>query len=73
MLVSTYRNGPEGPGEGGGRASLGRTEWRDVEAFVSFALDEGGEDVVLVGLGAGGSIAASLVHESETAEGTVHE
>lgn len=56
-LAIAYRNDPDGPRVADGRSRLGATEWRDVEAAVRFALDEGARDVVLVGYSMGGMLA----------------
>jgi len=66
-LTITYRNDPGAP-HGGGRSGLGNPEWEDLQAAVGYALDEGAADVVLMGYGVGGTIAAVFLHESTEAE-----
>ena len=66
-LTITYRNDPGAP-HGGGRSGLGNPEWEDLQAAVEYALDEGAADVVLMGYGVGGTIAAVFLHESTEAE-----
>lgn len=66
-LTITYRNDPGAPDEGG-RSGLGNPEWEDLQAAVEYALDEGAADVVLMGYGVGGTIAAMFLHESIEAE-----
>jgi alpha-beta hydrolase superfamily lysophospholipase len=66
-LVVTYRNDPAAPPSPNQRYSLGRHEWRDLEAAVDYAVASGAADVVLVGFGMGGSASALLVRESESA------
>jgi len=67
-LVVTYRNDPPAPESPNRRHSLGKHEWRDLEAAVEYAIVEGAADVVLVGYGMGGGIAATFVRESEWGE-----
>jgi uncharacterized protein len=66
-LAISYRNDPDGPASPDGRSHLGATEWTDVEAAVSWALDQGAEDVVLVGLSMGGACIAELLRRSALA------
>jgi len=65
-LTVTYRNDPGAP-DGGGRSGLGNPEWKDLQAAVEYALDQGAEDVVLMGYGLGGTIAATFLHSSAEA------
>lgn len=65
-LTITYRNDPGAP-DGGGRHGLGDPEWEDLEAAVEYALEEGAADVVLMGYGMGGTIAAVFLEESAQA------
>ena len=55
-LVISYRNDGLAPSAPDGRYGLGSTEWRDVEAAISFAVDNGAKDVVLFGWSMGGAI-----------------
>ena len=66
-LVVTYRNDTGAPAADDGRHRLGAQEWEDLEAAVAYALDEGAQDVVLVGYAMGGSIAATFMRESDLA------
>lgn len=64
MLVTSYRNDDAAPQTDGRRHTYGLTEAADVEAAVQFALDRGASDVVVFGIGAGGSAALSFVYDS---------
>lgn len=65
-LTITYRNDPGAP-DGGGRYGLGQPEWKDVEAAVDYAVEEGAGDVVLFGWGMGGTAATMFLHSSARA------
>lgn len=66
-LAITYRNDPGVPGDPSGRWAYGRTEWRDLEGAVRYALQQGAHDVVLVGYSMGGGITASFLRHSTLA------
>lgn len=64
-LVVSFRNDGEAPASADGRYHLGQSEWRDVDAAVSYALDQGAQQIVLFGWSLGGTIALQLTLESE--------
>jgi uncharacterized protein len=66
-LAISYRNDPDGPASPDGRSHLGATEWLDVEAAARWALANGAEDLVLVGMSMGGACIAELLRRSELA------
>lgn len=66
MAVS-YRNDPDAPAAPDGRYGLGATEWRDLDAAVTWARDAGARDVVLVGYSMGGAVVTSWLHSSPQA------
>ena len=55
-LLISYRNDGLAPSASDGRYGLGSTEWRDVEAAIDFALEQGAREVVLFGWSMGGAI-----------------
>ncbi|MCB5275910.1 hypothetical protein BJG92_03464 [Arthrobacter sp. SO5] len=64
-LVVSFRNDGEAPASADRRYHLGQSEWRDVDAAVSYALDQGASQIVLFGWSLGGTIALQLTLESE--------
>lgn len=68
-LSITYRNdfagGPEGPD---GVSHFGAEEWRDLRSAVTYAREEGAEQVVLVGYSQGASLVSFYLRE----EGSAH-
>ena len=66
-LAIAYRNDEDASGDPSGQYGYGRTEWRDLEGAVRYALDHGADDVVLVGYSMGGAITASFLERSDLA------
>lgn len=56
-LVVSYRNDGEAPRSRSGAYALGASEWRDVDAAISFALRHGADRVILMGWSMGGAVA----------------
>src|SRR4051812_8773080 len=67
VLDIEYRNDPDAPAGPSGRYGYGATEWHDLDAAVSFAVDLGAKDVVLFGSSMGGAIVASFLEHSPQA------
>ncbi|MDQ0645555.1 alpha/beta hydrolase family protein [Microbacterium murale] len=73
-LVVSYRNDGEAPRSKGGSYALGASEWRDVDAAISYALRHGATQVLLMGWSMGGAIALQTAVSSahrETIAGLV--
>lgn len=66
-LLISYRNDFEAPSSRDGRYSLGDTEWRDVEAALAFAKEQGATSVVLMGWSMGGATVLQAVDRSPLA------
>ncbi len=66
-LDITYRNDLGAPQDPSGQYRYGRTEWRDLEGAVRYAVDHGAKEVVLVGFSMGGAITAAFLENSELA------
>ncbi len=67
-LCVSYRNDPEAPDDPDGIYRQGAREWEDVEPAVRYALDQGAEDLLLVGFSMGGQITANFLRRSELAD-----
>jgi uncharacterized protein len=64
-LVPTYRNDTGAPEDPSGMLRYGLTEWRDLEAAVRYALDNGATDVVLAGYSMGGGVIMAFLQRSK--------
>jgi len=67
-LVPTYRNDTGAPEDPSGKLRYGLTEWRDLEAAVRYALDDGAKDVVLAGYSMGGGVIMAFLQRSKLRE-----
>lgn len=63
VLVPTYRGDRVAPDPTDG-VTFGLTEWRDVETAVRYAIDEGADDVVVMGVSMGGAVTAIFLERS---------
>ena len=54
-LLISYRNDHDAPSTADNRYALGDTEWRDVEAAMQYAIDNGAREIVLMGWSMGGA------------------
>ena len=67
-LTITYRNDEGAPEDPSGLLRYGLTEWKDLEAAVLYAVDEGADRVVLYGMSMGGGIVMSFLQRSGVAD-----
>jgi len=63
-LLITYRNDEGAPANPDGLHRHGQTEWKDLEGAVSYAIEHGAEDLILVGYSMGGAIVTNFLYES---------
>jgi uncharacterized protein len=64
-LAIAYRNDAGAPQDDSGRYQYGRTEWRDLDGAVRYALDHGATGVTMVGDSMGGAITAAFLERSD--------
>jgi len=64
VLAFSYRNDDGAPESTDKQHWLGLTEWRDLEAAMEYASDNGAEDFILYGYSMGGGMCLNLLYES---------
>jgi alpha-beta hydrolase superfamily lysophospholipase len=69
-LIVSYRNDGDAPRSDDYRYALGDREWRDIEPAMQYALDNGAEELVLMGWSMGGATVLQALTRSPLA-GTV--
>jgi hypothetical protein len=67
-MVVSYRNDSAACSDPSGRAHFGHREWRDLEAAVAVAVDEGARKIILGGMSLGGAIIATFLRRSALAD-----
>jgi alpha-beta hydrolase superfamily lysophospholipase len=65
VLDITYRNDAGVPADPSGLLQYGQTEWRDLDAAVTWAKDKGAQHVILVGESMGGATVAAFFENSD--------
>ena len=70
-LMITYRNDEGVPGNPDGFIRFGQTEWEDLQGAARYALEQGAEDLVLVGYSMGGAVVSSFLYKSPQADRVV--
>jgi dipeptidyl aminopeptidase/acylaminoacyl peptidase len=66
-LLVSYRNDGDAPATPDNRYGLGDTEWRDVEAAMQYAVDNGAREIVLMGWSMGGATVLQALTRSPLA------
>lgn len=66
-LVIDYRNDEGAPADPSGLYHFGSTEWKDIEAAVQYALDEGATKVILHGYSTGAALDLAFLENSDLA------
>jgi pimeloyl-ACP methyl ester carboxylesterase len=64
QMSITYRNDPGQPQDPSGYYQYGREEWKEVEAAVAYARDNGATEVILVGYSTGAGIVVSYLYKT---------
>ncbi|HET7737024.1 MAG TPA: alpha/beta fold hydrolase [Tepidiformaceae bacterium] len=67
-LVITYRGDEGAPDDPSRKLQYGRTEWRDLEAAVGYAVENGANDVILHGYSMGGGVILAFLLESSLSD-----
>lgn len=68
VLMITYRNDRGAPRSKSDILRYGLTEWQDLAAAVTYALDHGATHVVLLGYSMGGGIVTNFLYKSQLAD-----
>ena len=63
-LIPSYRNDIGAPSSSDGRYSLGLSEWRDLEAAILYAVENGAQEIVLFGYSMGAAIILQTLDRS---------
>ena len=65
QMLMKYRNDADSPVDKGGYHMFGLTEWRDLEDAVKYVINQGAENVFILGHSMGGSIALQFILKSD--------
>lgn len=66
-LIPAYRNDEDAPAGPDGRYNLGLSEWRDIDAAMTYAVARGARSIVLFGWSMGGAIVLQTLDRSPLA------
>lgn len=66
-LVIDYRNDPDEPADPSGLYRFGRSEWSDMEGAVQYAVDQGAQQIILVGYSTGAALDLAFLEQSPLA------
>ncbi len=64
VLLASYRNDGDAPESADRRYGLGGTEWRDIDAAIRYASDNGASTIVLMGWSMGGAVVLQTITRS---------
>ena len=67
-LIPSYRNDVGAPSSSDGRYSLGLSEWRDLEAAILYAVENGASEIVLFGYSMGAAIILQTLDRSSLSD-----
>ncbi|WP_223690740.1 alpha/beta hydrolase family protein [Leifsonia poae] len=67
-LLASYRNDGDAPPSADRRYGLGGTEWRDIDAAIRFAQENGARSIVLMGWSMGGAVVLQTITRSSASE-----
>lgn len=70
-MVISYRNDSADCSDPSGRTHFGHREWRDLEAAMTAAVDQGASQIILGGMSLGGAIIATFLRRSDMARWVV--
>lgn len=68
VYIPAYRNDGEAPPSSDGRYTLGLTEWKDIEQVCAYAVQEGAQELAVMGWSMGGAIVLQLLDRSRFAD-----
>jgi len=70
-LIISYRNDEGAPASPDGFHRYGQTEWQDLEGAVEYAIEHGGEQLILMGYSMGGAMILNFLYQSQLADRVV--
>jgi uncharacterized protein len=71
VVLIDYRNDVDAPASADHLMHLGDTEWRDLESTARWALSQGAQQIVLVGISMGGAVVEMFMQRSSLAKRVV--